>query len=733
VDREALNARLLQLFVDELDEHVQAMNTDLIALEEAPDDLERVRSLFRSAHTLKGAAHAAGISGVETACHSLEDLLAAVRDERRRMTAAEIELLFRAIDGLQDASRRLRAGEPLQGSPLGGVVGAAEAPGPKEVEGAPDSPPHAQPAPIQASDGTARPGGEARTVRIAPERLDDLLAIAGEFLGLARRTDGRRQEMEGLVDSAERWSREWRRDLPRLRAALDRAGASEAERETLASVEDHLRQLGDQVRAVARQGRGDARQMARVGDELTRQVTTLRMRPIQDVTETLPRVVRDLATSAGKEVHLAVEGAAVAIDRAVLDALREALLPIVRNAIDHGVERPEERERAGKPRAAELRVAAELAGDRVSVSVSDDGRGIDATVLRARFEAAGLPVPGDDLELAEALLGGGVSSRSRATTISGRGVGLDIVRSTMERVRGTVHLSWRPGLGTTVRLEFPPSLASVRALLVAVGSQVLGVPTASVERMARVPLEMLGSLEGRPVLAGPDGAVPVASLARVLGPPLVERPLSDIARLVIVAAGGQRAAFLVDDLLAEEELILRPIPSGRHVLALLAGASILGNGGVVPVIDTTALLAAARRASPAPLSVAEAARAAGPMRRLLVVDDSLTTRTLEQSVLEAAGYTVATAADGLDALRLLQTKEVDLVVSDVEMPRLDGFGLCEAVRASPRLRPIPVILLTARETPEDRARGMEAGADAYLMKSSFDQEELLATIEQLLG
>jgi two-component system chemotaxis sensor kinase CheA len=737
MDRDALNARLLELFVEELDDQVQAMNTDLLALEANPLDAERLKSLFRIAHTLKGAARAAGVLELERAFHSLEDLLSEVRDQHRQLDAADMQMLFSSADAFSEAGRRLRRGESLEDASLDGPPW--EWPGvDASAEAAPTPAPGPSPAPaVQAppapSAPSAPPTRDTRTLRVAAEQLDDLLATAGEFLALGRRAEARRLEMEALADFSDQWSAEWRRSLPQVAAALALGGAAPREQEALRAMGAYLVRLGELSRALVRGGTVDAGRMSRAGDELAAHVRGLRMRPLQEMAESLPRTVRDLATSAGKEVRLEVEGAAIELDRAVLDALREAVLPLVRNAIDHGIETPAERERLGKPREATLRIAAVLRSDRVVVTLSDDGAGVDAALLRRTLEASGVRAPAGDRELAEILLGGGLSSRTHATTISGRGVGLDIVRATMGRVRGTVQLKWTAGAGTTVTLEFPPSLATLRALLVAVGPQLLGIPLVSVDRIIRIPVDTLRSLGRRPMLPDPGGPIPVVSLARVLGPPLVERPLTGVARAVIVSSQGSRAAFLVDELIAEEELVMRPLQTGKIRLALISGAAILGHGGVAPIVDAAALLASLSDAGAGAVAISEGEETAVVRRRILVADDSLTTRTLEQSVLEAGGFVVVTAFDGMEALRLLQVEQIDLVVSDVEMPRMDGFGLCEAIRASERLRKTPVILVTGRESAEDRARGMDAGADAYLLKSSFDQEQLLEAVQQLLG
>ncbi|HET7322071.1 MAG TPA: response regulator [Longimicrobiaceae bacterium] len=304
------------------------------------------------------------------------------------------------------------------------------------------------------------------------------------------------------------------------------------------------------------------------------------------------------------------------------------------------------------------------------------------------------------------------------------------MRDSLERVRGSVELTTEPGHGTTLILECPLSLAVVRAVLVGVGPHLFAVPTLAVERLLRVRADAVRSAEGRAVVPGEGAPVPLVSLARLLGPPLADRPVERVVRGVVMASGERRVALSVDRLEAEEELVLRPLPHGARS-GPFAGAAVLGSGALALVLDTHAILNAALEGRTA-ASPEVAGPESTPAHRILVADDSLTTRSLEQSVLEAAGYLVTTAVDGLDALRQLQAEPFDLVVSDVEMPRMDGFALCESIRSSPRLRETPVVLVTALESEQDRARGLEAGADAYLPKSSFDQQTLLDTIHHLL-
>jgi two-component system chemotaxis sensor kinase CheA len=731
MNKDQLAARLLATFTAELEEQVRVMNADLLALEAEPADAERLRSLFRGAHTLKGAARAAAVTPVEQACHALETLLVEARDGRLTLGPPEFALLFAAADALGDAGQRLKAGRDLNGSPVAALRDRLKRQQPERGRQAgPGSP-----APTPSLPPSAPPTGDRGDgrVRVEAEMLDALLAATGQLSVTSSRVANRPAELEALHDVAARSANEWNRTGRRLRLALERSGVPSPLIHAVDGMEENLRRVAHDAGRLAAGVADDARALADATDEVAERVRRLRMRPFADACEALPRVVRDHVTAVGKEMELEVLGGDVEVDRAVLDGLREALLQLVRNAVDHGIEPPAERERAGKPRRGKVTVTAALRGDRLTVTVADDGAGLNIAAVRAQLERRGLSVPRDERELARTLFEGGFSTRAEATAISGRGVGLDVVRAATARIRGSVDVAWVQGRGTTFTLECPPSLASIRALLAAVGSQLLAVPTTHIERLQRVRLEEIKHAEGREVIATPEAPVPLVALARLL-PPLVERPAVGPLAVILLRAGEQRLAVAVDDLVAEQEIVLRPLGRGRDPLPHVSGAAILGSGRVALVLNTATIVAAGLGLGPeSGLAIADAKPTGYSRRRVLVVDDSITTRTLEQSILEAAGYDVRTAVDGADGWKVLQEHECDVVVADIEMPRMDGFALCEAIRGSKRFKQLPVVLVTALETPEHRARGLEVGADAYIGKSSFDQQNLLDTIHQLVG
>jgi two-component system chemotaxis sensor kinase CheA len=704
-----LVARLRAMFAEELEDQVREANGHLLALERAPNHAEELRSLFRVMHTLKGAARAANMPDIERLCHRLESMLASARDEGRALDPAELQMLFDGVDRLTAERERLR-----------GPSVAATGTAPEHVDEATPTP-----APVRSE-----PARDA--VRVGQDRIDALFAASNRLLIVAAQQRAQPAVIEELYEGASRAESAWRR----VRRQLAPGGSAEdiALSRAIAEIEDALDAVTRQATTLLGTALRGSRDLDRVADDVGRGVRELRMRPFSDVTADLPRVVRDVAAATQKDVRIDIEGEATQADRAVLAQLHEALLHLVRNAVDHGIEPPATRRARGKPAEGRVSVRVALTGDRIVVTVSDDGAGLDVGAIRRKLVEKGMEAPADDRAAARLLFLGGVSTRDAATSISGRGVGLDAVRAAMERIRGAVDVSWIPGGGTTFTLDAPLTLATVRVILTRVGAIQVAIPTAFIDRLVRIRREAMRVVEGRLAIETDGAPAFVAPLASILGPPLVDRPQDGPVSLVLVRVGERRVALRVDGLLEETEVVVRPIRAhGRVAVPHVSGAALLAGGAVTLVLNVTAAVATALGLRTELPTTAEQTDHTAARRRVLVVDDSITTRTLEASVLEAAGYEVITAVDGADGWRVLQERGADLVVSDVEMPRMDGLQLTEAMRASQRFREVPVILVTALESPEHRARGLEVGADAYLGKSSFEQEGLLTTVRELLG
>jgi two-component system chemotaxis sensor kinase CheA len=405
---------------------------------------------------------------------------------------------------------------------------------------------------------------------------------------------------------------------------------------------------------------------------------------------------------------------------------------LVRNAVDHGIESAAERRAAGKPDSGRVTVTAALRGPRVEIRVSDDGRGLDLPAIAERLKKVGQPVPDDARELARNIFDAGISTASKVTQISGRGIGLDVVRTQLAEINSVADVSFTSGRGTDFSLSVPLTLTVLRAALVCVGDAIYAIDIANVERALRVDADEIRSIADRETLMLAGTPVPILTLAEALGSQGQRTGEAGKLTALVLSAAGRRMALIVDALDAEREMIVRSLGPRLPKVPCVTGGTILSNGRIVLILNAAELIDRAV-ALPGGVRLAPTQQAGrAPRKRLLVVDDSATIRALERSILEATGYDVLVATDGQEAWEMLTELGADLVVSDVEMPRMDGFALTEAIRGSRQFRGLPVVLVTAMENEADKLRGMSVGASAYHVKSAFDQRNLLATIERLL-
>jgi two-component system chemotaxis sensor kinase CheA len=467
------------------------------------------------------------------------------------------------------------------------------------------------------------------------------------------------------------------------------------------------------------------RELARVLHELQERTMRARMVSVGTVAGPLRRAVRDIARASGKQVRWELDGEDTELDRHVLEQLREPLVALVRNAADHGIEPPGERAERGKPEEAVVRVQAGQVGADVIIAVSDDGRGIDVERVSA---SAGRRL--SDSDALGAIFEPGLSTAERVSGVSGRGVGLDAVRSAVDELRGRVEVRTRSGRGTEFRIRVPMTLAVVRCLLVRAGTDRYALPMHSTTTALPAPAGAVVAAEGRNALLVEGDAIGFADLSAVLGAP--RQAASGRRTAVVLTTATGRYAFGVDELVGQRDVVVKDLGRFLPRLPLVAGASVEPDGGIMLVLDPDGLVAAARSAPQLePQDAHEPA--APPPARVLVVDDALTVRELQRSILKRAGYDVATAADGHAALRALAERPADLVLTDVEMPGMDGYALTAAIRDVPQLASVPVIILSSRGDEEDRRRGLDAGADAYLVKRDFDASALLSAVRRLLG
>ena len=699
--RDDIRARLLATFSVEADEHLQALTASLLALDRGLPDAEARQALeatFREVHTLKGAARSVGLVDVEAVSQACESVLS-------RLTRGQLTLsrpLLRCLEEATDGVARLLAGGAAPGLGRALIERLEQA----AAQGNDAAPVALPPAPIEDVSASARgaAGSPAESVRVATARLDGLIVEAENLLGLKLAAGERVSQARALL------------------GALEGQGPSPR-----ASARDLLAQLARDERA------------ARVAIEaLQGQLRQLRMMPAASVLDIFPRMVRDLAEQQGKEIEWSVTGADLEVDRRVLQLIKEPLIHLVRNAVDHGIEAPAARVEAGKaPRGRVAMAIAGHEGHRIEVTVEDDGRGIDlaqvrAAAVRARLLSSEQAQTLTDDEALALVYRSGLSTSPIVTAISGHGLGLAIVKERVEQMGGAVRIGRSGWGGTVIRMILPATVVTFSGLLVQVGGQPFLLPIEAVERVLRLDPGDVKSVEGRDAIGWNGTALSVASLGAVLGVPEPEGQAERGSKQpgVVVRAGEEQAAFLVDQIVGVTEVLVKELRPPLVRVRNVAGAGLLGTGRLALILRPADLLRS-MRVSGRPAGPAREARKDEREIAVLVVDDSITTRTMEKNLLEAAGYRVRVAVDGLEAWTILKSEPIDVVVSDVDMPRMDGFELTARIRADQRLGELPVILVTALESREDKERGVQVGANAYVVKSSFEQSNLLGIIQRL--
>ncbi len=679
---------ILQGFVAECGDLVRAFSDAVIALPDAsgPARTELVREAFRAVHSVKGGALSLQLGTVADLANAMEDVLDVVRRSGRELDASERATLLECGDALivavhaaaarqeappiQALVDRLRGG---QGPAVANVAGSAE--------------------------------GD-RTLRVPLLRVDALSALAGELVVLRSRAKVREDEARAVADHVEALAREV-------------AGGDVRARQLASTATSAVHALG---RSLAR----DALRAGLLATKVIEGIRGIRLTSVATMAGSLRRVVHDASSRAGKSIDFTVTGEQVELDKETLDALKDPLVHLLRNAVDHGIEDAEARVRAGKPRRGAIELALRQGADRVQLELSDDGRGVDFRALKAAAVRVGAITDDEASALTEGsvldlMALPSVSTRIGPGELSGRGVGFDVVRRNVEQqLGGRVSCESIPGVGTRFTLSVPVNIATVRALVVRVAGQAFALPLSSVDYATRLRDEDIAPVEGRLTVADVDGGrLELIDLGRELGLPASQTR----GFAIVVRAKERRAALAVDVIQGEEEVVQkRFVPPLRQVGPVIGGTVIAGD-------EPLLLLGAAELLrSPRPtLSVSpKSARSERP--RALVVDDSITTRSLEATILKKHGFDVVSATNGREALEELRRSPPDVLITDLEMPEMDGLELCRQVRADARLSQLPVVIVTSVSSAAGRAAGLDAGADAYVEKGKFDQAEFLSLL-----
>jgi two-component system, chemotaxis family, sensor histidine kinase and response regulator WspE len=790
---------LIELFRMEAESHTATLSAGLVSLEGTSAAPEAIAPLMRAAHSLKGAARIVGLDAAVRVAHAMEDCFVAAQKGSLILRPEHIDILLRGVDLLvqvaQIAEPDLEAWQAEHFAEIDALVTdltaveegqvstrdgtAPEAAGAFGAESAPTAAvnegqdavstvdenrrvektlagvvPSSAPAVVgehQGRDGgtkaeAASPDRERdregdRVVRVTAESLTRLMGLAGEALVQTHR-------LPPLVDALWRLKGRQTGLLETLQILEDRVSGQRdaltaADQDQLAKAKaqtaQSLQRLGETVELIE--------EFARVSEDLSsrlhHEVLISRMRPLADGVRAFPRLVRDLARELGKQARFELVGETTGVDRDILDRLEAPLNHLIRNALDHGVEMPEDRRASGKPLVATIRLEARHRAGMLQIILSDDGRGVDLERLRTKVVERGLTTPAmatrlSEAELLDFLFLPGFSTKEHVTEVSGRGVGLDVVQSMVHAVRGSVRVASRPGKGTRFVLQLPITVSVIRALLVEIAGEPYAFPLSRIDRISMLERKDLRELEGKQHVMLDDQPVGLVEASVVLDLPAGEaRRAGELLPVVVASDRSHRFGVVVDRFLGERDLRVSPLDPRLGKVPNINSSSVLENGWPVLVVDVEDLirsidnLLSGRRLGKLSAEVVEQ-KVRAP-KRVLIVDDSITVRELERQLLENRGYTVDVAVDGIDGWNAIRSAHYDLVVSDIDMPRMDGIQLVQHIKGDERLRALPVVIVSYKDREEDRIRGLDAGANSYLTKSSFHDKTFLTTVADLIG
>jgi len=755
---------MLELFRLEADTQTLTLTNQLLELERDPRNATAQESAMRAAHSLKGAARIVGLDVAVIVAHSMEDCLVAAQKGRIVLTPSQIDSLLGGVDLLNQIATTPEAGqgrwtknapevlallgdiEAILHSPEGKAAAQPVSPPPVTVVepvATPAEVPSPEPEPVKPIEekltAPAPANGDAnqdRSLRVTASNLNRLLGLAAQTRIDARQLPAQLeawQRLKRLHDDVYRMLDDLRLS-PKLQLTGEAATHLELTRNQLARYREQVvKQLTDLDSFALRIGNN--------ADRLYHETLSIRMRPFADGVQGFPRLARDVARQLGKEAKLIVRGEETTVDREVLEKLEAPLTQIIRNALDHGLESPSERQSNGKSPTGTITLEARHHAGRLEVIVSDDGRGIDFNRLRGSIVARKLSA-GDTIkhlsetELLEFLFLPGFSMKEQVTEISGRGVGLDVVRNTLRELRGTIRVHTEFGKGTRFVLTLPLTLSIVRVLLVEIAQEVYAFPLASLQRTLQLPVQDLLTLEGRPHFQLDDARVALLPARQVLELE-AQAGWPESLNIAVIGSGADRFGLVVDRFLAETELVVQPLDTRLGKVQDIAAGALTEDGQPVLIFDVEDLLRTVDRLAgtgslASPVRTIAAATVA-TKRRILVVDDSLTVRELERKLLLSRGYHVEVAVDGMDGWNAVRTGHFDLVISDVDMPRMNGIELVTLIKRDSRLRQTPVMIVSYKDREEDRRAGLEAGADFYLTKGSFHDDTLLQAVTDLIG
>jgi two-component system chemotaxis sensor kinase CheA len=705
-------SEFIDSFIEVGEERLLTVEKGFLRLEKEGLDPALLKELLREAHTLKGEARMMGFDEISEEAHSLEDVLVELRDSGCDTASV--------ADGLFGKIKSLRAL----------VAGLAK----KDEECAPKG--------EEDTDGTGEETakvkketvrGKNETIRVKKDLLEKISNLSIEVVSAFRQIEISNSNLRRLSQKSQDIRKKWNEIR---RTVLEKAGGNGGE--VLNDFDNDLMLLFDNMRVAWSGYESIVGLHSNAIEELLSESISSRMRPLSQIFDVYPGQVRATANELGKMVDFSVEGGDIELDKSIIEVLNEPLVHMLRNSLDHGIEEPDLREEKGKPREGKIWLRALRKGQSVVIELEDDGNGLDIERIREGALKRGIILPQEDANgpvggevpkgLLDCISSSGFTTKTTVSGISGRGVGMEAVKNTVEKFGGSLQIFSRPNQGLKAVLEFPHTIVFMPVLLVRAAAQCFGVPTQWVDGVIRINKREIGQLEGRGQVRLHDTLVPMLDLSQAVGFP--PAPLEEDTFLsIVVSQKGRHCVFRIEQLIDQRDVIVKPLP--EYVKTNLAiGATILEDGNATPILNIQELMNTSNEeAWSRPETLAPRKRR--EKVRVLAVDDAIITRSLLRNVLLSAGYEVTIATNGAEALEKLAGAVFDIVLSDVEMPVMDGIELTERLKAHDKLKNMPVVIISSHESEKDKMRGLEAGADAYLTKSVFNQKMLIETIERL--
>nr|WP_320049785.1 response regulator [uncultured Desulfuromonas sp.] len=772
--------RLFSIFQTEAQEHTQHICSGLLELEQAAPAVQAplVESVFREIHSLKGAARAINLPQIEALCQALENIFSVWKNSQLIPDTELFDLFQQTLDALNRLLLTASPNQPNQDRTASKDLitrleqalrnHRQESAEQKPSTASPPQSPAVEPPPPSAPQSTQTvtpPAAEEKkplslpteTVRVATDKLSHLLLQSEEMLAAKLAASQRVKELRKMDASFSSWKKEWAKTLPlvhELRTMLHRSQSTnghppqqdqEQALEKLIAFFDWNEQVVTTLKEQHIQRKKslecDSRTLNNMVNALLDDMKQVLMFPFSSLLELLPKVVRDLSRSTGKQVEVHVSGGEIEIDRRILDEMKDPLVHLIRNCIDHGIEPPEKRADKHKPEMGTITVTVTLKDNTVELVVADDGGGLSSeairTVLRRQnpFDAQKIDALPDN-DVYAYVFQSGISTSPIITEISGRGLGLAIVREKVEKLGGSIQVESQPDQGTRFLIILPLTVATFRGILVQSAGREFIVPTIYVDRVLRLTTEDIGSAENRETISLDGQPVALVGLDHVLdlGPQQIKPHDTNHIQALVLSVAETQIAFAVEMIHSEQEVLFKSLGPQLTRVRNISGATVLGSGRVTPILNVPDLFKSAVKSSlRGHLSRHSSVEGDNPTSaKVLIAEDSITTRTLLKNILETSGFIVTTAFDGQDALTKLRNNHFDILVSDVEMPHLNGFELTSRIREEKALEDLPVVLVTALASEEDRERGIDVGANAYIVKSNFDQSDLLDVMTRLL-